>query len=117
MLTLEELLIETDQDLPIVATVTIGFDDNGYLILEHEIMDYEVPSESRTKYAVIEKQEAYALAKKVNVPMTQLPAYVLKKYGVQPFCQVVPSEARVLFKEILDFFVFHGVKYQLKDKL
>lgn len=117
MLTLEELLIETDEDLPIVATVIIGFDDNGGLVLEHEIMDYEVPEESCTKYAVVEKQEACALAKKVKVSLIQLPAYVLKKYGVLPFGQAVPSEARTLFKAILDFFVSYGVKYQLKDAL
>ena len=32
MLTLEELLMETDPDLPVVATVIIGFDDNGRLV-------------------------------------------------------------------------------------
>ena len=41
----------------------------------------------------------------------QLPAYVFKKYGVQPFCQAVPSEARTLFKAILDFFAFYGANY------
>ena len=69
MLALEELLVETDEDLPIVATVIIGFDDNGCLVLEHKIMDYDVPEESRTKYAVVEKQEAYVLAKKVKVSL------------------------------------------------
>ena len=117
MLALEELLVETDEDLPIVATVIIGFDDNGCLVLEHKIMDYDVPEESRTKYAVVEKQEAYVLAKKVKVSLMQLPAYVFKKYAVQPFCQAVPSEARTLFKAILDFFAFYGVKYRLKDAL
>jgi len=116
MLTLEELLIETDVDLPIVATVIIGFDDKGCLKLEYEFMDYDTPLESHTKYAVVKKQEAYTLAKRANVSLTQLPAHIAKKYGVQPFCQAVPSEALALFKEILDFFVFHGVRYQLKDK-
>lgn len=115
MLTLEELLIETDEDLPIVATVIIGFDDKGCLMLEYAFMDYDVPSESHIKYAVVDKQEAYALGKKVNASLTQLPAYIAKKYGVQ-LGQAVPSEALALFKEILDFFVFHGVRYQLKDK-
>lgn len=117
MLALEELLIETDEDLPIVATVIIGFDDKGCLVLEYKFVNYDVPLESRTKYAVIEKQEAYTLAKRVNVSLTQLPACIGKKYSVQPFCQAVPSEAPALFKEILDFFVFHGVRYQLKDKM
>lgn len=117
MLTLEELLMETDPDLPVVATVIIGFDDNGRLVLKHESIDYEAPSESFAQYAVIEKQAAYTMARKLNVALTQLPAFVCRKFSVQPFCRAVPSEARALFKEILDFYIYNGIRYQLKDIL
>lgn len=114
MLALEELLIETDEDLPILAVVFVGFNDNGCLVLKYEFVNYEVPSESYTKYAVVEKEDAYTLAKKVNVSLIQLPAYIFERYGVRPLCQAVNSEALALFKEILGFFVFYGIKYQLK---
>lgn len=45
--------------------------------------DYDNPSESHVKDDVIDKREAYTLAKDVNVPLIQLPAYMAKKYGVQ----------------------------------
>lgn len=119
MLTLEELLIETDPDLPMVATMSVGFDDNGCLMLKYKFENWDVPSEPPhidMKCAIVEKQEAYALARKLDVSLIRLPAYISKKFSVQPFCQGDPSEARVLFREILDFFVFHGVRYQLKGK-
>lgn len=116
MLTLEELLIETDSDLPIVATVIIGFENEGDLMLVYESMNYDTPSESHIKYALVEKQEVYTLAKKMHIPLIQLPVYIAKKYGVQPFCQAVPSEALALFKEILNYFASYGIKYQYKTK-
>ncbi len=117
MLTLKELLIETDPDLPIVATMTVGFDDNGCLVLEYEIINYDIPSESRKKRAVVEKQEAYALANKLNISLILLPSYIFKRFSIQPFCQTVPSEAHALYKDILEFFVSYGVKYHLKGIL
>lgn len=117
MLALEELLIETDEDLPIVATVSIGFDDNGCLVLEHKIVNYEMPEESCSELVIVDKLEALALAKKVKISLVQLPAYVFKRFGTLTFRQTVPSEARALFKTVLDFFVFYGVKYQFKKAL
>lgn len=111
MFALEELLIETDPDLSRVATVIVGFDDNGNLVFEYELDD-DNPSELYVKDVVIDKQEAYALAKRVNIPLTQLPAYIQKKYSVQPFCQSVPSEAMALFQRILSYLASSGVKYQ-----
>mgnify|MGYP001544882255 CR=1 FL=1 len=116
MLTLQELLIETDPDLSRVATIITGFDDNGDLMFEYELTDYDYPSESYIKDVVVNKQEAYALAKDVNVSLTQLPAYIAKKHSVQPLCQSVPSEAATLFKEILDCLASFGVKYRQQIK-
>ena len=36
MLTLQELLIETNPDLSRVATIIVGFDDNGNLVFEYD---------------------------------------------------------------------------------
>ncbi|MCE9191231.1 hypothetical protein K0G46_06830 [Phocaeicola vulgatus] len=111
MFTLEELLIETDPDLSRVATIIIGFDDNGNLVLEYDLDD-DNPSESYVKNVVIDKQDAYTLAKNENVSLIHYPAYIAKKYSVQPFCQSVPSEAIALFEELLDYLASSGVKYQ-----
>ena len=73
MFTLEELLIETDPDLTLAATMVIGFDDNGHLALEYRVTDCNNPLETRIKYVSVDKEDAYVLAKKVNVALTKLP--------------------------------------------
>lgn len=116
MLALEELLIETDSDLSIVETVVIGFDDSGRLVLEHNHRNYDDPALSYTRRAIAEKEEAYVLAKRLNVSLVQLPADVFRRFGVQPFGQALPSEGRALFKAVLDFFVSQGVRCRLEGK-
>ena len=64
MLTLEELLIETDPDLTLAATMVIGFDDNVNLALEYRVTDCNIPLETRIKYVSVDKENAYVLAKK-----------------------------------------------------
>ena len=64
MFTLEELLIETDPDLTLAATMVIGFDDNGHLALEYRVTDCNNPLETRIKYVSVDKEDAYVLAKK-----------------------------------------------------
>lgn len=117
MFALEELLIETDPDLTLAATMVIGFDDNGHLALEYRVTDCNSPLETCVKYVSVDKEDAYVLAKKVNVALTKLPNYICRRYGRRPFCATVPSEARALFREILDFYEYNGIKYRLKSSL
>ena len=117
MLTLEELLIETDPDLTLAATIVIGFDDNGHLALEYRVTDCNIPLEPRVKYVYVDKEDAYVLAKKVNVSLIELPNYIFRMYGKLPLCETLPSEARALFGEILDFYKYYGIRYQLKNTL
>lgn len=116
MLVLQELLIETDPDLTLAATMVIGFDDNGNLALEYRISDCNIPLEKRIKYVTVDKDDAYVLAKKVHVTLTGLPAYISKRYGIRPLCQGGPSKARVLFEDILDFYNYYGIRYQLTKR-
>ena len=114
MLALEELLIETDPDLSAAATIYIGFDDNGNLALKYKHTFDDYPSESSITYAVVDKQQAYDLSRRLKVPLTHLPAYFSKKFAVEPFGYAGPSEARALFKDILVFFSYRGARYRLK---
>lgn len=116
MLTLEELLIETDPDLQLAATIVIGFDNNRNLILEYRSDDCNIPLETHIKYVSVSPENAYILAKEVHVTLTGLPNYIYKKYGIRPLCEAVPSEARTLFGEILDFYNYHGIRYQLTKR-
>ncbi len=113
MLTLEELILETDGDMPIVASVITGFDDNGCLVIKYECVDYEHHSKTQSRCAVIEKQDAYTLAKKLKVSLTELPAYISSEYSIPASCQAVPSKAFDLFKEILDFIISYRINYKI----
>ena len=117
MLTLEELLIETDPDLTLAATMVIGFDDSRHLALEYRVTDCDDPLETHIKYVSVDQEDAYVLAKKVYVTLTGLPGYICKRYGVRPLCQTLPSQARALFGEILDFYKHHGIRYQLTERI
>lgn len=117
MFTLEELLIETDPDLTLAATMVVGFDDNGNLALVYSVTDCNSPLETRTRYVSVDKEDAYVLAKKVNIALTKLPNYICRRYGKRPLCGTAPSEARALFEEILHFYKYNGIRYQLKNSL
>ena len=117
MFTLEELLIETDPDLTLVATMVIGFDDNRHLALEYRVTDCNNPLEPRIKYVSVDEEDAYVLAKKVNVALTKLPNYICQRFGKRPLCETDPSEVYALFGEILDFYKYNGIRYQLKNSL
>ena len=116
MLTLEEPLIETDPDLTLAATMVIGFDDNVNLALEYRVTDCNIPLETRIKYVSVDKENAYVLAKKVNTTLTKLPSYICRRFGKRPLCETAPSEARALFGKILDFYNYHGIRYQLTKR-
>ena len=58
--------------------MVIGFDDNRHLALEYRVADCNNPLETRIKYVSVDKEDAYVLAKKVNVALTKLPNYIYK---------------------------------------
>ena len=116
MLTLEELLIETDPDLTLAATMVIGFDDSRHLALEYRVPACDDPWETQMNYVSVDHEDAYVLAKKVHVTLTGLPGYICKRYGVRPLCQTLPFQARALFEEILDFYQYHGIRDPLTER-
>lgn len=70
--------------------------------------------QGRIKYVSVDKEDAYVLAKKVNVGLTKLPKYICLRYRKRPLCETSPSEARALFGELLDFYKYNGIRYQIK---
>ena len=113
MLALEELLIETDPDLPIVVAIVIGFDDNANLIIEYEKTDYDISENSYKRQVTVNKEEAYNLAKKLNSSLTELPKVIAEEFAIKPFCETVPSQASALFKQIMKYFDNNRTAYKL----
>lgn len=114
MLALEKLLIETDNDQPVVATVTVGFDDKSSLVIRLERTDYEQPARSFVKSAQISREDAYRLAKGLKVSLVELPALLNARFGVDFTADLhTPAEASAIFHELLAFVSSFGIKYQM----
>lgn len=114
MLALEEIIVEINEDLSIWASVSVGFDDNGNLVLLMANGDCEHPVNNHETWAVVCKEDAYLFAGKIGITLTELPKMLSDRFRV-PYGLYTPSEARSLFGDILAFFLDSGVRYNLSE--
>ena len=112
MLLLEELIIDSDGDMPIDSGIVAGFDDDKNFAVVLDYTDYETGYNRKT-WAVVEKEDALAMADYLKVRLTSLPQEILERFGDSSNI-AVPSEVEAVFKEILDFIIACGVRYRLK---
>ena len=113
MLLLEELIIDSDGDMLIGSGIVAGFDDEKNFAVVLDYTDYETGYNRKT-WAVVEKEDALAMADYLKVRLTSLPQEILERFGDSSDI-AVPSEVEAVFKEILDFIIACGVRYQLKN--
>ncbi len=113
MLTLEEVIIESDDDLAIWSSIVVGFDISKNLVIRLEHIDYEAHENDYTLAAAIEKDDAFRMACFLHVKLTYLPRFLFEKFGTN-FPLSVPSEVERLFKSMLDFVLDCGEHYKLK---
>ncbi len=113
MLLLEELIIDSDGDMPIGSGIVAGFDDDKNFAVVLDYTDYETGYNRKT-WAVVEKEDALAMADYLKVRLTSLPKEILERFGDWSDI-AVPSEVEAVFKDILDFMISCGVRYQLKS--
>lgn len=113
MLLLEELIIDSDGDMLIGSGIVAGFDDEKNFAVVLDYTDYETGYNRKT-WAVVEKEDALAMADCLKVRLTSLPQEIRKRFGDSNDMSV-PSEVEALFKEILDFIISCGVRYRLKN--
>ena len=112
MLLLEELIMDSDGDMLIGSGIVAGFDDEKNFAVVLDYTDYETGYNRKT-WAVVEKEDALAMADYLKVRLTSLPQEILERFGDSSDI-AVPSEVEAVFKEILDFIIACGVRYRLK---
>lgn len=112
MLLLEELIIDSDGDMLIGSGIVAGFDDEKNFAVVLDYTDYETGYNRKT-WAVVEKEDALAMADYLKVRLTSLPQEIFERFGDSSDI-AVPSEVEAVFKEILDFIIACGVRYRLK---
>lgn len=115
MLAHTKTLIETDPDVGRMATIDIGFDDNGNLVVIYEIKDYDYRDESEVKYLIVEKEDAFLLSRKLKTGLTQLPDYFDKELGHLNPGEASLSEARTLFRNIQNFLKYNRTWFRVKE--
>ncbi len=114
MLLLEELIIDSDGDMQFGSGIVAGFDDEKNFAVVLDYTDYETGYNRKT-WAVVEKEDALVMADYLKVRLTLLPQEIRERFGDSSDI-AVPSEVEALFKDILDFILSCGVRYQLKKK-
>lgn len=114
MLLLEELIIDSDGDMQFGRGIVAGFDDEKNFAVVLDYTDYETGYNRKT-WAVVEKEDALVMADYLKVRLTLLPQEIRERFGDSSDI-AVPSEVEALFKDILDFILSCGVRYQLKKK-
>ena len=113
MLTLEEWIAQSDDDLEIWASVSVGFDDDKNLVVKLEYIDYEESDNDYELKALIGLQDASRLSDKLDVRLTALPLAIKKLY-VSNSNVLVPSQVEARFNSILKFITGYGIRYRLE---
>ncbi len=118
MLLLNTPIITSDEDQPIVYSLYIGYDATFNLKICLKKFFYEGKKEEETVCAVIDKDNSYLLAKKVNVTMVNLPAYLAKEFDyniTNPSC----SKVERIFSDMIDYILNKDIPYSIvsDDKL
>ena len=114
-LILPRYIFSSDDDGNPVEDIYAGYDEAFNLIVLIEHTDYDFPEYNCCTYALVEKNEAFNLAKRLKISMTELPGIVSDSVDEEYYGSVNPSirQTRDCFKEILDRFVYEKCRFQL----
>lgn len=113
MFALQEVIIESHDDLDIWSAVTVGFDDDKNFVVLLECIDYNNREYDSNTYAIIDKEDAMILSRRLGINLTALPKNLFDKYGdTTNLSGTLDVEA--VFKEILDFLNDNLVRYRIK---
>ncbi|MDE6483552.1 MAG: hypothetical protein K2L01_07345 [Rikenellaceae bacterium] len=114
MFALQEVIIESHDDLDIWSAVTVGFDDEKNLVVLLEYIDYDDRhNDNHNTSAIIDKEEAVVLSRRLGVSVTALPKIIFDRYGDTTDLSG-PSYVEEVFKEILDLLNDNLVRYRIK---
>ena len=106
-LTEEELLVESDEDLEIGASLSVGLDDRNRMVVQLEYVYYDDHRRDNTLYALLDQEETTTLADRLHVSTAELPATLRKHFDDHPVLPP-PSYVKGQFKKVLDFLIDCG---------
>ena len=107
-------IMSSDEDQSIVEDLYVGFDVDMCLVVAIEHIDYEDPEYSCSVYAVVNKEDAFTLSKKLNVRMADLPDAISK--SMEGYAEIVNADFRQVqecFKEVINGFISENCPYKV----
>ncbi len=118
-----QLVMESDEDAQIYASIYIEEDDNGSLaiLLDENDGGWDYPEgisyePSKCTIATMDTDEVYIMASYLNIPKQGVMAHLLKEFGDHSYISS-PSYVKASFKEILEYILDCGAKYTLQSKV
>ena len=109
----EKILINTDVDLPIQASVCALVNDRGELVIDYTYEDDEELSSDFRRAAIVDREDTLEMAKYYGVQVEQLPQLLYDECGVA--YDSVPSDVERVFQDVLNFILESGVRYKFRD--
>jgi len=109
-------IFNSDDDDNPFAEIIVGYDEKFNLIAMLELTDYDFPEYSCRTWAEISKEEAYELAKRLNVSMVSLPEAILDSVDEEYYEIINPSirVVRECFQEIIDCFIYDHCRIRIR---
>lgn len=109
--------MSSDEDQPVVEDLYVGFDTYMHLVVTIEHVDYEKPEYSCSISAIVNKEDAFNLSKKLKVPMIHLLDVISE--SMEEYTKTVNTDfgqVQECFKEITDCFIGEKCLYRIVRK-
>lgn len=107
--------MNSDDDCPIVEDLFVGYDKAFNLIIMVAHTDYCEPQYNCTTCAIINKDEAAKLAKRLQISMKQLPGFI--RDSMDEYRDIVNatfSQVRDCFKEIIECLIDEKCRFRIE---
>lgn len=110
-------IFNSHEDFSVVEDLYAGFDKDFNLIILCEYTDYDDSQYNCATCAVVNKEDAYRLAKRFKVKLCDLPLEICDSMAEwnEIVCPM-PKDVRDCFKEITECLIDEGCHFRIKRK-
>lgn len=109
----EKCLAMTDADLPLVGSLYAWIGEGGELVVEYSVRHDRRAERDFTKRAVVDGEDAEAMADRLSVARNQLPEALFEACAVA--YDTTLDEVERVFQEALNVILDAGVQYRMRD--
>lgn len=108
-------IFNSHEDFSVVEDLYAGFDNDFNLIILCEHTDYDAPDYNCAICAIVKKEEAYRLAKRLKVSLCELPMEISNSMSEwNEIACPMPRDVRDCFKEITECLLEEGCRFKIE---